>query len=241
MGILEGFNPLALAAVLVFIIFLSSVGQTQKQAVIAGFGVIASALLINFLAVMGLWDSFYTKPGFVKIDTIANFVLALYLTIVGFLNFIDWARYKKQNDDGKFIIKLPIFLMVTNRTQAIIEKKLPFHQALAKNMFLIICSILVGAALTLLSSSWPKDFHALINYYGYYTSGQTLKAYVSLGVNSLGYVLPLIFVWGLFLFIGRSKALNSWMVHALSFIKIVSSAFCLSSGLGLLYILFKTR
>lgn len=99
-GAKDGINPCGIAAVLIFIIYLSRVGRTQRR--LAGFGAlfIASAVMTHFVLLFGAGDPLLASPVVYGAIRAAYLFLAAVFLVLGVLHISDWRRYRKCFDGG---------------------------------------------------------------------------------------------------------------------------------------------
>ena len=109
-GFYDTLNPCSFASALIFILYLSSVGYTQKRVFWLGFLFIISAALAHFALVVGFFDRILLAPFIGRLLHLFYFLLGIVFLFLGAANIRDWWQHKKYSDVKCFKCKTPAFL-----------------------------------------------------------------------------------------------------------------------------------
>lgn len=228
LGLKDSLSPCAVVTIFVFLIFLSRCGYSKKAIRVFGAFFIVAALLTNVSNVMGFFDAWFLCPDFIYAVRLAYIILAICFLVLGYVQFRDWIKYKKNQDTNTFTIKPPIFLNVASGSVTRTRKFLLF-----------LSSIFLGSGFTLLSSYWPQDYYlsVLANYW--YAGNQVMPIFILMFCYSAGFVF-LLFLWWIFiLYMAGSQAMKNLLNRYTGFLKILFSSLFLSIGLGLGFLFLK--
>ena len=88
-GIQDGINPCGFASALIFIMYLSVAGHTQKSIFWLGLLFIVSSVLAHFGLTIGVLDFIIIAPAIVRLLRIFYFLLAATFLILGIFNIVD--------------------------------------------------------------------------------------------------------------------------------------------------------
>lgn len=228
-GIYDGINPCGFATALIFVLYLSSVGYTQKRVFWLGLLFIVSSVVAQFGLACGLCDFIVTVPFVMLFLRIFYFLLAAIFLVLGVIHIMDRWQYGKYFNTKRFKCKVPVFF---NDSQS--EKP----AASKTKRFLIIIeitllTIAIGFFMTLCSSIYPQSEYIFIVHSYYMAGGDARFARLSFFQYSFATALPLAVVWIAILFSGLMKKKTKVILYY----KGISAALFLSVGIGLGYFL----
>ena len=109
-GLTDSVNPCALATSVLFIIFLSVFGVTEKYIRVGGITFIIAFFLTKLVLILGLFD-FVLGP--LKVQMYLRFgqlLVAVFFIGLGLVHFYDWVTYWRYLDVRRLLIKMPVFL-----------------------------------------------------------------------------------------------------------------------------------
>ncbi len=226
-GMYDGVNPCNFASALVFLIYLSIIGKTQRRIFWLGSLFLMIIVATNVALAFGVFDSLMVMPFADKVVTIGYWAFTAAFFSFGFFDILDWGRYKKSSDTALFRRKLPAFLDELYPIESISVKKRILFGAIG-----VLVTILIAFGVTLAASIFPQREYVFIVHSFYIAGGDVLFAFWSFFQYSVALTLPLIAIWVIVLFLGRVGRTNAKVI---SYYKGISSALYLAVGVGLGY------
>ena len=218
-GIKDSFNPYALSMVLCSLVFLASTANTTRDIILSGRFVIGTVVVLTFVGAWGGNMFWFERPAVSRASYFLSLGVAVFLLVIGYLLFQQW-RQGKMQAAGQW---LPLFLIETAKT-------------VKKDIDIIFVSIILGLAVVLLGSLWPKDQNIYILYYFLFTSGNVLLATLFFALYGVAYSFPLLVVWGIVFWIKHSGKLRNDFLNAISWLRVCFAAIFIAVGLGIVYL-----
>ena len=145
-GLTDSVNPCALATSVLFIIFLSVFGVTEKYIRVGGITFIIAFFLTKLVLILGLFD-FALGP--LKVQMYLRFgqlLVAVFFIGLGLVHFYDWVTYWRYLDVRRLLIKMPVFL--GPRDTAVSAPQI-------KTGKFVFLTIILSIAAAVLESVWP--------------------------------------------------------------------------------------
>ena len=226
-GVYDSINPCRFASGLIFIIYLSFVGYTQKRIFWLGLLFVVSTVTAHFALTLGLFDSILAMPIVLKAIYLFYWMIAVVLFVLGILNILDWVRYKKYSDTTRFWCRMPAFLDDPQNGQAATKMK----RALLGIQFVLLAFV-VAVVMTLTGSIYPQREHIFIVHSYLMAGGDPRFALSSFFQYSVASTLILTATWLIVFLIGFTMRQKT---KAIVYYKGIISALFLSVGTGLGY------
>ena len=232
-GLRDGLNFLPIVNILIFFIFLTTMGRTRGQVFIIGFFFILSVWVTHDLLIFGAFDSLLNQRAAVIGIRILYLFLALGFVILGCCHLWDWCRSGKDSKISWLNKKIP-------ETQGSLLKSR--WRQWGRLSFISVIATIIGSVLMVLSSIAIDDYRTFIDFMGWASGGEGRRAFLSLMIHTFAFTLPIFCVWMFILAVSSSVKLNQMAASVVetSFSKIIAAAIFLSLGLGLGYTVLKS-
>lgn len=222
-GINDSFNPYVLSMALCFLTLLAFRGSTLQHIALTGKCTISTVVLLTFFLSWRGNTPWLEHPVVNRVIYFLSPGAAVVLLVTGYLLLKQW----RQGKGHASAQPLPLFLAEDIKTTE-------------KNVGIIFFSAILGLAVVLLSSLWPKDQNIYIFYYLLYTSGNVLLATLFFVLYGLAFAFPLLVVWGIIFYIKSSVKVRNDLLRVISWLRICFSAIFIAVGLGLVYLFIVT-
>ena len=229
-GIQDGINPCGFASALIFILYLSFIGYTQKRVFFLGLLFIVSSGATHFGLAAGLFDFIITAPVVMLFFRIFYFLVAVVFLVLGVLNIMDRWQYRKYFDTGRFKCKVPAFLRDLQS-----EKPANKTKKFLIAVKFILLAVVIGFLVTLCGSIYPQRDYIFIVHSYLMAGGDAKFAFLSFAQYGVASVVPLVTVWIAILFLGLARK----KIKVILYYKGISAALFLSIGIGLGYFLLR--
>ncbi|GEM_PF-3786945 len=219
LGIVNSFNPYMLSMILCFVIFVTIFGNTQRQVARIGQFTVGTVFFLTFFLAWRESEFWLERPLIAYGIYFLSLGVAVLLLITGYLLLRQWWQSKRQH----FTPPLPSFLTEGRQTAE-------------KNVGIAIFSVILGLAVVLVNSLWPKDQANYVLDYFLFASGNVLLATLFFALHALSLAFFLWVVWKMLFHIKRSTKLRADFGAAISWLRICFSAICIAVGFGLIYL-----
>ena len=243
-GVRDGFNPCALSTILVFLLFVSWFGSTQRRVFPFGLFFILATMRVNYQLLRGQYDRFLIRPG--VNDVLHGFTLCLGLVfmVIGVVYFIHWTRGGKARMTSRWLLRLrrPAFLKEPFQEN---DAGLKREERCEKNAILkwIILAILSSGLATVIAgwgSQWPQSYWVIATYYFLIQGGDFSSGALFAFLYSVSFALPLFTAWLSIILIARRHKTRPFSERSMAYLRISLSAVFLSTGIGLVYLFIKS-
>lgn len=224
-GFTDNANPYFWAGVVLLAVFLSYVGSSSRHVLILGGAWTAAFFLTTFVFALGKLDSWLTHKSVDVTLHVLALGAAFLLIAEGVKIFRRWCRQKA---GGALTPALPVFLRGEAGSQG-------------KNFVgVILVSVISGLFGSLLTSLEPKNYYLYVMYYFFLSGGNPRLTTSFFAFYSLApaFILAcVVLAAGAAAHFPKVKLL---CVRALSVGRILLAAAALSTGMGLIYVLWTT-
>ena len=226
-GIKDSLNPFSLTTFIALFLVLSRLGVSGQR--ILGFSLpyIFIVFLFSFLATFGLFDTFLFHPTMTRIFYMIYSLIGFLLVGVGGKLFFEWLWYAKSHDERFLLKSTPLFLPTPAP-----EKALTAGPKFLRFLF----SVSLGGVMAVLSSTWGQNLQVYLSFYSLVNAGETQLSLAAIFVYCVGYVFILVVLAAIAYLTMASEPMKRWVRRYFSLLKIMSSAFVLSMGIGLIYL-----
>ena len=223
-GLIEGLNPCALATLVFFISYLTMVGRTRKEILMAGMGFSASSFVTHLLLGFGILNfiqyfSFF--PLFSRIVYLITFIFSLFL---GIFSLYDYFQLKKGRP-SKMRLQVPDFLK--KRIHRIIRTRSSEFDGNeeAQMARLFIIAIFIGFIVTLLQSTCTSQVYLPTLLFVTNIPSLRGSAIFYLILYNVVYILPLMVIFGIVYWGTTSEQLALFLQRRTSTIKLLTALF----------------
>jgi len=229
-GLKDSWNPYALSVICLFVLWISiwrASGITHFFMMVI---FILTYAILTFLLNLGYFSFIYATPWINNSIFVLNWIVPTILVIMGGIIFVDWMRMKK-SFEGNVIVPL---LGLNPASGAIIRergqlaqinvRKLDGHLIFISSLFALICALQV--------STWPFNTDILPYFMEHAKEGNVMEGMVLLGVY-LGANIFLLILSCAALSLVRKRSGQKYQEKYISYFRIVLSALCLATGVGL--------
>ena len=223
-GLVEGFNPCALATLVFFISYLTMMGRKRKEILMVGVGFSASSFISHLLLGFGILSfiqHFSFFPLFTRIVYIITFALSLFLGIFSLYDYIQLKRGRP----SKMALQVPNFLkkrihrIIRTRSNELEEDR----PGQITRFFL--AALFIGFIVTLLQATCTSQVY--IPTLLFVTNVPSLKGSATsyLILYNLVYILPLCAIFGIAYWGVTSEQLGFFLQKRATTIKLFTSLF----------------
>ncbi len=233
-GLLDGFNPCAIALLLLFVGLL--INAKDKKVLILVSVVYISALFLSYFLIgtffLNILERYTTQIS--VIGTIINWFVVILCFILFSLNLYDYVQAKREKY-GKIKNQLPKFVQKYNKKIVKAFTNVINNEENNRGLLFVLgLTFLLGITLSLTELVCTGQIYFGI-LYGIHTI-QTGYAYVLLIVYNLMFVIPLIVIAVLAVRLKSVVMISNWIREHLSTIKLSSAIFFLA-----IFVYFLTR
>lgn len=234
-GLQDAINPCGLASLIIFISFLSVVAKTRKRLIWCGLIVILAAGMAKAVFVLGEFDALLQQTFVFDMIRGLYLVLSFVFIFCGIVHFKDWTGYKRDQKKEAFIFKVPTYFK--EDFSAIVKVPAKKIKIIFLTLGLFLLSVIIGFFMAVMESLLGHDYALFVDFF---RQGHTAISLIfSLILFSVSSWFLMVGFWILLIWFFSSQKFRKSIIESVSFIKILSSAIYLSSGLGLLYVFFK--
>lgn len=222
-GLLDGINPCAFATIAFFVVFLRAIGRKQKEVLLVGLSFALAVFTTYFVLGLGFLN-FLKALAVVKIlAKIIYAIGAIAAIIFGILNFYDFFKARKGEFKG-IILQLPE--PIKRRIHRTIMEK---NESRRHRNYVIMASV-TGFLISLLELACTGQVYLPTLVYVLSDSTLRLRAVFYLLLYNLMFIVPLLAVFGLFLWGTSSEKINLFVARSTATVKLLTSILFLVLG-----------
>ena len=189
-GLGDSINPCVLASVLIFIMYFSFLGKSNRHIFFLGFLYIFAAVRMQQMIVAGLWDGLLLKPLTQWAINIVYFFVAAAFIARGALYFLDWRAYRFNAGKSRLRLNIPAFLYAVKERTVKSGIRSAF-QVVA----IAILAFLTGAIFTLMAAIYPQTEYMYIVHSFWASGGDKALVNGMFFYYSMAMALPVITAW----------------------------------------------
>jgi hypothetical protein len=242
LGIIDSFNPFAIATLLVFVGILGRWGRSYGWILWLGVFFIGAVFLANLKILLGAYDHFLDRPFVKSMVSGCAAVLGFLLVGVAAQEIKGWIRFQKTKNVRELLVGRLCFLQEISGES--IQVKPPWFKVIGNFILRLIglLGLACGAMwLTVIGQLWPRDYYLLTPFFLFHSGRNPQLASLVFLMYSLGFVLLLALVWMVVLRAYRSKKLKEFFTKKASFITMSCSGLMLAIGSGIVYLLLTQK
>ena len=223
-GLLDGINPCAFATIVFFISYLSLVGRSRKEMLVAG-GAFAAAVFVTYLLLgMGLLKFLSFLNEFSVVAKCVYLVAAIGTFTLAFLSLYD-AIKAKQGKIKEITLQLPKSLK--QRIHKVIREQ-------TRTSSVIIGALVIGFAISALELVCTGQVYLPTITFVMGVEGMRVNALAYLILYNLMFITPLLVVFGFVYWGTTSMQLGGVLQRHLMPVKVGTGVFLLGLGVWLL-------
>ncbi len=186
-GLADGVNPCAIASLVFMMGLLASSRVKGRALALAGALFCLASFLTYFMLGLGLLESLRALSALAGLRLWLNRALAVVLLILAFLSFRDAWRFRRGHEAGDLSLKLPEFLR--ERIKRLAKREI-------RTQPLAWAALVLGCAVTLIESVCTGQVYVPTLAWVAREAPERSRALGLLGLYNLGFIIPLVGVFG---------------------------------------------
>jgi cytochrome c biogenesis protein CcdA len=222
-GLLDGVNPCAFVTIIFLLSYLNLLRYRRSEAAWVGIS-FAFAVFVTYFAVgLGLLGSLSVFGDFPAVRTVVRWGAIMLAFLVGLLNLRDFVLVRKGKTED---MELKLSDSLRKRINTVIRSRL-------KMRHLVGGAFLIGVSVSLLELACTGQVYLPVIMYVVNSGVHRSEAMLLLMAYNLAFIVPLLFIFLLFLLGVGEKSFSSWLGRHAAWIKLATGILFISVGIVL--------
>lgn len=218
LGVVDGINPCAFAAIVFFVLFLVVYGHSRREVICAGSVYCLAVFFVYFSLGLGLFKFFYRFASLYFLVTAFYLLTAIMCFIFAAFAAGDYIRYKKTKKGGSGLLRLP----------EILNKKIgqvfgPDQQDITGRGFisLIVIAFFAGVLVSLLESVCTGQIYLPTIGLILKNNPERLKAFLDIFLYVFMFIMPILLVFLVSILCASWQRLTEWLENNSGSVKLL--------------------
>lgn len=212
-GLLDGVNPCAFTTLIFLVSALAVAGKSRRQVLLLGLVYSAAVFATYFLIGLGFLSAVRYAQSFLLVATIIRWILVGILAVFAALSLYDYVQLRR-GETAKVLLQLPSALK--KQIHASIRTR-------ARSAALVASALVLGFLVTVFELACTGQIYLPTIVYSVRSGGQS-SGYVYLLLYNIGFIAPLLAVFGMsFAGLGL-KSLTNFFQRSVAAVKLAMAA-----------------